>query len=97
MYISYQESGDDIDRDRKQRQQRKKKDKDNDNTTLTRKVAMTKTKLGNTDKYNSHQKSGDDKALVGHGVLAHCLVTALLNSRMNISSGIFNKSRMKGL
>ena len=45
----------------------------------------------------SHQKSGDDKALVGHGVLAHCLVTALLNSRKNISSGIFNISRMKGL
>ena len=53
-------------------------------TELTRKVAMTKTKLGNTDKYNSHQKSGDDKALVGHGVLAHCLVAALLNSRMYI-------------
>ena len=32
----------------------------------------------------SHQKSGDDKALVGHGVLAHCLVAALLNSRMCI-------------
>ena len=32
----------------------------------------------------SHQKSGDDKALVGHGVLAHCLVAALLNSRMYI-------------
>ena len=50
---------------------------------------MTKTKLGNKDKkkkdkYNSHQKSGDYKALVGHGVLAHCLVAALLNSRMYI-------------
>ena len=58
-------------------------------TELTRKVAMTKAKLGNKDSKErqivvSHQKSGDDKALVGHGVLAHCLVAALLNSRMYI-------------
>ena len=81
LYISYQESGDDIDRDRKQRQrQYNSHQKSGDHKDKVRKQRQKRKK--NTT--SSHQKSGDDKALVGHGVLAHCLVTALLNSRMYI-------------
>ena len=75
MYNSHQKSGDDKDKVRKQRQiavSHQKSGDDKDKVRKQRQIVV------------SHQKSGDDKALVGHGVLAHCLVAALLNSRMYI-------------